>query len=64
MVLQSKVEMEGENVALVKMDDVHHLSKGDFVCVPALVWHWHGAVKGEDFAHIQAKKPGKTVWLE
>jgi quercetin dioxygenase-like cupin family protein len=64
VVLQSKVEMEGENVARVKMDDVHYLNKGDFVCVPALVWHWHGAVKGEDFAHIQAKKPGKTVWLE
>jgi quercetin dioxygenase-like cupin family protein len=64
VVLQSKVEMEGENLAKVRMDDVHYLNKGDFVCVPAYVWHWHGAIKGEDFSHIQAKKPGKTTWFE
>jgi hypothetical protein len=34
------------------------------VCVPAYRWHWHGAVKGSNFAHYQIKKPGKTVWLE
>lgn len=61
--LQSKVRMEGDS-AVVSLDDVHALNKGDFVCVPAYVWHWHGAAKGEDFAHIQAKKPGKTVWFE
>lgn len=64
VVLQSKVEMEGENAARVRMDEVHHLVEGDFVCVPAYVWHWHGAQKGEDFEHMQVKKPGKTVWLE
>ena len=61
--LQSKVRMEGDS-AVVSIDDVHTLNKGDFVCVPAYVWHWHGAAMGEDFAHIQAKKPGKTVWFE
>lgn len=61
--LQGKVGMEGES-AIVSLDDVQELNKGDFVCVPAYVWHWHGAAKGEDFAHIQTKKPGKTVWFE
>lgn len=64
VVLQSKVAMEGDNVAMVSMDEVHALSDGDYVCVPAYVWHWHGAIKGEDFAHLQLKKPGKTTWLE
>lgn len=64
VVLQSKVTMEGDNVARVGMDESFAMSEGDFVCVPAYVWHWHGAVKGEDFAHLQVKKPGKTVWLE
>jgi quercetin dioxygenase-like cupin family protein len=64
VVLQTKVEMDGENVARVRMDEAHNLEEGDFVCVPAYTWHWHGAQKGEDFAHIQVKKPGKTTWLE
>ena len=61
--LQGKVEMEGDSLAKVHLDDVQPLNKGDFVCIPAYVWHWHGAQEGEDFAHIQAKKPGKTVWF-
>lgn len=61
--LQGKVTMEGD-VAKVSMDEVHSMSEGDYVCVPAHVWHWHGAAKGEDFAHLQIKKPGKTTWLE
>ncbi|HVX03369.1 MAG TPA: hypothetical protein VHA09_09470 [Nitrososphaera sp.] len=64
VVLQTKVEMEGENVARVRMDEVHLLEGDDFVCVPAYTWHWHGAQKGEDFEHMQVKKPSKTIWLE
>ncbi|MEW5840190.1 cupin domain-containing protein [Nitrososphaera sp.] len=64
--LQSKVEMDGSGgEARVRLGDVHHMKKGDFVLVPAYTWHWHGAAaKGEDFAHIQIKKPGRTVWFE
>lgn len=64
VVLQTGVAMENDNVARVRMDEVHTLEEGDFVCVPAYVWHWHGAQKREDFAHLQIKKPGRTVWLE
>lgn len=60
--LQAKVEMH-DGTAKVGMEE-HALEEGGFVCVPAYVWHWHGAQKGEDFAHIQVKKPGKTAWLE
>ncbi len=63
VVLQGKVAMEGDT-ARVSMDQVHAMSEGDYVCVPAYMWHWHGAAKGEDFAHLQIKKPGKTTWLE
>jgi quercetin dioxygenase-like cupin family protein len=62
--LQTAVRMENDTTATVKMDEVHYLEEGDFVCIPAWKWHWHGAVKGSTFAHYQIKKPGKTYWLE
>lgn len=64
VVLQTGVKMDNDTTATVKMDEVHYLEEGDFVCVPAWKWHWHGAIKGSSFAHYQIKKPGKTVWLE
>ena len=64
VVLQTGVKMESDTTATVKMDEVHHLEEGDYVCVPAGKWHWHGAIRGSDFAHYQIKKPGKTAWLE
>lgn len=62
--LETGVRVDSDTAATVKMDEVHYLEEGDFVCVPAYKWHWHGAVKGNDFAHYQIKKPGRTVWLE
>lgn len=64
VVLQTGVKMDSETAATVNMDEVHYLEEGDYVCVPAGKWHWHGAVKGSNFAHYQIKKPGKTSWLE
>jgi quercetin dioxygenase-like cupin family protein len=60
--IQSKVEMQ-DGTAKISMEE-YVLEEGGFVCVPAYVWHWHGAQKGTDFAHMQVKKPGKTAWLE
>lgn len=60
--IQSRVEMQ-DGTAKIGMEE-HPLEEGGFVCVPAHVWHWHGAQKGQDFSHIQVKKPGKTAWLE
>ncbi len=64
VVLQTGVKMDSETAATVNMDEAHQLEEGDYVCVPAGKWHWHGAVNGSNFAHYQIKKPGKTVWLE
>ena len=64
VVLQTGAKMDSDTTATVKMDEVHYLEEGDFVCVPAWKWHLHGAVKESDFAHYQIKKPGKTIWLE
>jgi quercetin dioxygenase-like cupin family protein len=64
VVLQTGVKMESDTTATVRMDEIHYLEEGDYVCVPAGKWHWHGAVRGSDFAHYQIKKPGKTAWLE
>jgi quercetin dioxygenase-like cupin family protein len=65
VVLQTEVRMSDDTTATIKMDEVHHLAEGDFVCVPALKWHWHGAAKGSSkFSHLQVKRPGKTIWVE
>jgi len=62
--LQTKVTMGEEGIALVNFEEVQPLERGDFVCIPALTWHWHGARRGENFSHYQIKRPCKTVWLE
>jgi quercetin dioxygenase-like cupin family protein len=64
IVIQTGIKMDSDTSATLKMDEVHYLDEGDFVCVPAGKWHWHGATKGKSFAHYQIKKPGKTVWVE
>jgi quercetin dioxygenase-like cupin family protein len=64
VVLQTGVKMDIDTTATVKMDELHYLEEGDFVCVPAFKWHWHGAADKSTFAHYQIKKPGKTAWLE
>jgi quercetin dioxygenase-like cupin family protein len=64
VICQTGVKMDSDTTATVKMDEVHYLSEGDFVCVPAYMWHWHGAEKNNNFSHLQIKKPGKTTWVE
>jgi quercetin dioxygenase-like cupin family protein len=62
--IQTDVKLEQENKAIVKLDEIHKMTEGDFVCVPAYKWHWHGAERGSKFSHLQIKKSGKTVWFE
>lgn len=35
---------------------------GDFVCVPAGIWHWHGATDRSALCHLSIKPPGQTDW--
>lgn len=62
--LQTGVIMNAEDQAIVKIDERHDMSEGDFVCIPAYKWHWHGAAKGAKFSHLQIKRAGKTVWFD
>ncbi len=62
--IQTGVRLEDEKLATVRLDEVHELREGEFVCVPAYKWHWHGAAKGKKFSHLQIKKSGKTVWFD
>jgi len=64
LAVQSQVQLDADGKAQVTFGEVQQLIKGDFVCIPALLWHWHGAKKGENFSHYQIKRPCKTVWLE
>ncbi len=43
------------------------LKKGDVVCIPANVKHWHGAKKDSWFSHLTIEVPGEktsTEWCE
>lgn len=64
VVIETDVRMDSDTTATIRMNESHTMSEGEFVCVPALKWHWHGAAKGSKFSHLQIKKPGKTVWVE
>jgi quercetin dioxygenase-like cupin family protein len=64
LAVQTKVQLDEDGKAQVTFGEVQQLKKGDFVCIPAFLWHWHGAKKGENFSHYQIKRPCKTVWLE
>lgn len=64
VVIETDVRMDSDTTATIRMNESHDMAEGDFVCIPALKWHWHGAAKGSKFSHLQIKKPGKTIWVE
>jgi len=47
------VDIEGER---------RFITTGDWVVVPAGVWHWHGATPDHAMCHISIKQPGQTDW--
>ncbi len=64
LAVQTKVQLDENGKAQVTFGEVQQLKKDDFVCIPAFLWHWHGANKGGNFSHYQIKRPCKTIWLE
>lgn len=53
--------VEGEGV--VATDSEKRLIRaGDWVVVPAGVWHWHGATPDSAMCHISIKQPCETDW--
>jgi quercetin dioxygenase-like cupin family protein len=61
---QTAVKNVEESGAQVEFGESKQMREGDYVCIPAGTWHWHGAMKGQAFSHLQSKRPGRTVWLE
>ncbi|HEU5349780.1 MAG TPA: cupin domain-containing protein [Ktedonobacterales bacterium] len=53
--------VEGEGVVATE-NDIIHAKAGDFVTIPAGVWHWHGAAQNAATVHISIKRPGATNW--
>ncbi|HEV2403893.1 MAG TPA: cupin domain-containing protein [Ktedonobacterales bacterium] len=53
--------VEGSGVVATE-DALIHTSPGDFVTIPAGVWHWHGAAPNATTTHISIKRPGPTDW--
>jgi quercetin dioxygenase-like cupin family protein len=53
--------VEGEGVVATETEK-RIIRPGDWVVVPAGVWHWHGATPGAAMCHISIKQPGETDW--
>jgi quercetin dioxygenase-like cupin family protein len=53
--------VEGEGVVATETEK-HVIRPGDWVIVPAGVWHWHGATPDASMCHISIKQPGDTDW--
>jgi quercetin dioxygenase-like cupin family protein len=53
--------IEGEGVVATE-DEKRIIRAGDWVVVPAGVWHWHGATPDSAMCHVSIKQPGQTDW--
>jgi len=53
--------IEGEGI--YGSDDERRIIRpGDWVIVPAGLWHWHGATPDSAMCHISIKQPSETDW--
>ena len=53
--------VEGEGVVDIE-GERRRIRAGDWVVVPAGVWHWHGATPDTAMCHLSIKQPGETDW--
>ncbi len=53
--------VEGRGVVATE-DEIIHATAGDYVTIPAGIWHWHGAAPDAATVHISIKRPGPTNW--
>lgn len=53
--------IEGEGV-LATADGARRLVVGDWVTIPAGVWHWHGATPDSGLCHVTIQLGGATDW--
>lgn len=53
--------IEGEGVVATEHEK-RMIRTGDWVVVPAGIWHWHGATPDSAMCHVSIKQPGETDW--
>lgn len=53
--------VEGEGIVATESEK-QIIRPGDWVVVPAGVWHWHGATPDSAMCHVSIKQPCETDW--
>jgi quercetin dioxygenase-like cupin family protein len=69
LVMYKKTNLKKENVA-IQIQSQTNLKRGDIVFIPKNNLHWHGALKGKNFAHIafniftEQGVESQTIWYD
>lgn len=69
LVIYKKTSTKKDTVRIQKQSQTN-LAEGDVAFIPKNVLHWHGALKGKNFAHValniftEKAKEAQTIWYE
>ena len=68
VVFAKRIMIDPENITKtdIEIEKTVMIEKGDIICVPAFILHWHGCRnKNEDFTHIAFRKRTKldNIWF-
>jgi quercetin dioxygenase-like cupin family protein len=69
LVIYKKTDIKKDTVKITKLTQTP-LGEGDVAFIPQNILHWHGAIKGKNFAHIalniftEKAKEAQTIWYE
>lgn len=69
LVIYKKSNITKDIVKIQKLSQTS-LGEGDVAFIPKNTLHWHGALKGKNFAHIalniftEKAKEAETIWYE
>ena len=69
LVIYKKANINKDTVKIKKLSQTS-LAEGDVAFIPKNTLHWHGALKGKNFAHIalniftEKAKEADTIWYE
>jgi quercetin dioxygenase-like cupin family protein len=70
MLVLYKKYFTGHDKVRLRIDSKSQLKTGDMVYIPKYRFHWHGALKGNNFSHIafnaftKKGKDSNTIWYE
>jgi quercetin dioxygenase-like cupin family protein len=69
LVIYKKTSIKKETAKIQKLSQTN-LQEGDVVFIQKNILHWHGALKGKNFAHVALNiftdnaKEAQTIWYE